>query len=294
MPTETERILLYLELIHPKAATIAEISQALMRPPQKVHQNLNDLMGLQVVRESRDADQEPIFSVFNHNNIETLERILPLPGRNRTQHNQPSYQPPPPIRPAAPPVTPQLPLDRDRTNPPTIPSVPDRRPLNAPSAQTRPDKPAPPLPPVHHQQPVVTNRSANQTPTRPEPPPPDLNPTTFLDTARLHFCQRYGKKLGYGQISTIPKSFNLVSADQTIVGHAEQFTLARDREFPQARFSTIAEIIWLLEKVNALHRFMVFGEEQDVPDIWIKKFGHLVRGVDLYFITGLGEIRKLT
>jgi len=60
-----------------------------------------------------------------------------------------------------------------------------------------------------------------------------------------------------------------------------------------AKFSTIAEYVWLLEKLQAEKKFLVFGNQIEVPKRWLQKYGSLVNGVDFYFLDNWGSISKL-
>lgn len=53
---------------------------------------------------------------------------------------------------------------------------------------------------------------------------------------------------------------------------------------PPAKFATIAEYVWLLEKTNAEHKFLVFGNDRRVPEWWLERYGNLLNGVDFYFL----------
>lgn len=94
----------------------------------------------------------------------------------------------------------------------------------------------------------------------------------------LHF----GTPLAKGKVSGIHKIFNLVSEDESIVGDAKYFTLVRGRSLPPAKFSIIAEHVWLLEKTAASRKFLVFGNDRRVPEEWLRRYGPLAKAVEFY------------
>jgi hypothetical protein len=62
---------------------------------------------------------------------------------------------------------------------------------------------------------------------------------------------------------------------------------------PPAKFATIAEYVWLLEKIEAKRKFMVFGNERRVPEEWLSRYGRLVAGTDFFFIDPSGVIERI-
>ena len=81
----------------------------------------------------------------------------------------------------------------------------------------------------------------------------------FENFARRVMSEHFGTQLRKGRVSGIPKEFDMVSADCKIVGDAKYFTMVRGVFIPPAKFSVIAEHVWLLEKTTATHKFLVFG-----------------------------------
>jgi hypothetical protein len=88
----------------------------------------------------------------------------------------------------------------------------------------------------------------------------------------------------------VTHQFDLVSLDGRIVGDAKWFkTLA----VPAAKWSVIAEYVWLLEHLDADRRFIVFGQDRDVPERWLKRFRPLTEGVSFYFLEDGGRLVAL-
>jgi len=78
-------------------------------------------------------------------------------------------------------------------------------------------------------------------------------------------------------------SFDLVSPDSTVVGDAKWY---KDlRPIPAAKLSVIAEYVWLLGHIEgAERRFLVFGQDREVPLRWLKRFAPLLDGVEFWFL----------
>jgi hypothetical protein len=106
----------------------------------------------------------------------------------------------------------------------------------------------------------------------------------FEMLARKILSDYFKVTLTKGKISNIPKDFDMVSPDGKIVGDAKYLTMVRGKSLPPAKFSMIAEHVWLLEKAPAIHRFLVFGNDRRVPIEWIKRYGHLVEKVTFFFL----------
>ncbi|MHA1676609.1 MAG: DUF7662 domain-containing protein [Candidatus Njordarchaeales archaeon] len=90
-----------------------------------------------------------------------------------------------------------------------------------------------------------------------------------------------------------PKLFDLVSPDYSIVGDAKFLSMVRGRSIPPAKFATIAEHVWFLEKIDAKMKFLIFGNDRRVPLEWLKRYGSLVRDVKFYFLDERGNLSEL-
>lgn len=120
-----------------------------------------------------------------------------------------------------------------------------------------------------------------------------LSPRAFEELARSVMSVHLGVPLVAGQVPGVPKEFDMVSPDGKIVGDAKYYTLVRGQRLPPAKFSVIAEHVWLLEKTNAPATFLVFGNDRQVPELWLKRYGDLVPGVTFYFLTDDGVLELL-
>jgi hypothetical protein len=68
----------------------------------------------------------------------------------------------------------------------------------------------------------------------------------FENVARKVMSTHFGVPLVKGRAQGIPKDFDMISADGKIVGDAKYFTMVRGVSIPPAKFSIIAEHVWLL------------------------------------------------
>lgn len=115
----------------------------------------------------------------------------------------------------------------------------------------------------------------------------------FEDFAREIMSQYFGVDLTERKLKGFPKSFDMVSPDEKIVGDAKFLTLVHRKKLPPAKFMEIAGHVWLLEKVKAKRRFLVFGNQKRVPEWWLEKYGNLVEGVGFYFIDDKENVERL-
>lgn len=121
-----------------------------------------------------------------------------------------------------------------------------------------------------------------------------LAPRAFEDLARAVMSRHFGVPLAPGQVPGVPKEWDMVSASGDIVGDAKYFTLVHGQRLPPAKFSVIAEHVWLLEETGAPMTFLVFGNDRQVPELWLQRYGKLVSGVSFYFLSDDGALEALT
>jgi len=120
-----------------------------------------------------------------------------------------------------------------------------------------------------------------------------LRPRDFEALARRVLSDHYGVTLSPGSVGGVRKEFDFVSSDERIVGDAKYYTRVGGSRLPPAKFSAIAEHVWLLEKTGASIRFLVFGNDRQVPIMWLKRYSNLVSGVTFYFLTDDGRLEEL-
>ncbi len=115
----------------------------------------------------------------------------------------------------------------------------------------------------------------------------------FEEFARETMSKYFGVHLEERRPQGSPKKFDMVSEKGDIVGDAKFLTLVHRKRLPPAKFMEIAGHVWLLEKINAKRRFLVFGNQKRVPEWWLEKYGYLVQNVEFYFIDNQGNVERL-
>jgi len=110
-------------------------------------------------------------------------------------------------------------------------------------------------------------------------------PRTFEDFARAKMSKVFGKELMPRMKKRWAKLFDMVSKDYKIVGEAKYLGTVQGKRIPPAKFSVIAEHVWMLEKTNAPIKFLVFGNNRRIPEEWLKRYGKLAKSVKFYFLT---------
>ena len=76
------------------------------------------------------------------------------------------------------------------------------------------------------------------------------------------------------------------------MGDAKYYTAVNGRGLPPAKFATIAEYVWLLEKTTARRQFLVFGNDRRVPEWWLDRYGNLTE-VEFYYASDTGVLEPL-
>jgi hypothetical protein len=135
-----------------------------------------------------------------------------------------------------------------------------------------------------------------------EAPPQFVAPRTgprsksyeFEQISKRIMSRHLGAALKPGEIRGVRKLFDFVSEDGSIVGDAKYFTMVRGQSRPPAKLSVISEHVWLLENTKAKTKFLVFGNDRRVPELWLHDYGNMVKGVEFYFIDDNGKLEKLT
>lgn len=111
----------------------------------------------------------------------------------------------------------------------------------------------------------------------------------FEGLARRVLSAHYGRPLSTGSVVGVRKKFDFVSADGQIVGDAKYFTRVGGARLPPAKCSVIAEHVWLLERTRSPETFLVFGNDLEVPTLWLERWGNLLLNTKLYFPSDDGQ-----
>ncbi len=115
----------------------------------------------------------------------------------------------------------------------------------------------------------------------------------FEQLARWVMADHHGVGLAPGKCVGVNKFFDMAAADRTVVGDAKYFSMVHGERLPPAKFSIIAEHVWLLEKTGAKAKFLVFGNDRRVPEKWLERYGDLASDVAFYFLGDDGRLETL-
>jgi hypothetical protein len=103
----------------------------------------------------------------------------------------------------------------------------------------------------------------------------------------------FGMRLTERRAVGCPKRWDFVSEDSLIVGDAKFLALVDRSRFPPAKMMEIAGHVWLLETLKNARPFLVFGNQIEVPRVWLNKYGALSQKVEFYFLAPDGELTDL-
>jgi hypothetical protein len=122
---------------------------------------------------------------------------------------------------------------------------------------------------------------------------PPMSWPDFQNLATQRMQQHFGVSLAERAVPGVPKRFDMVSTDGTVVGDAKNLTLVRGIDLPPAKFMEIAGHVWLLEKTGASRVFLVFGNQRQVPERWLAKYAGIAGRVEFYFLAADGALDRL-
>lgn len=112
---------------------------------------------------------------------------------------------------------------------------------------------------------------------------------TFETYARNYFSQLWGISIREQSIilaGRVPKKFDFVGSDKRVVGDAKWH---KNLPTPAAKWSTISEYVWLLQKIPDAKVFLVFGNDIEVAQRYLVRFRPLTTPVEFYFLDGNGH-----
>jgi hypothetical protein len=113
----------------------------------------------------------------------------------------------------------------------------------------------------------------------------------FEEYARRYFSELWGVELQPRNVTiegTVPWKFDLVSPDFRYVGDAKWL---KNIKVPAAKWQAIAEYVWLLQKIPAEKTFIVFGQDAEVAERFLKRVRALTEPVEFYFLDESGHRR---
>ena len=104
----------------------------------------------------------------------------------------------------------------------------------------------------------------------------------FERKAREFISEKWRVKLTKQEIEIgkVKKKFDLVSKNKQTIGDIKYYKNIKNSS---AKLSIISEYVWLLQKVKAKKKFILFGKDKEVPKRWLKRYGSIVEDIKFYF-----------
>ena len=115
---------------------------------------------------------------------------------------------------------------------------------------------------------------------------------TFEMLARMVMSSHYGVPLPEGRVPGVPKRWDYLESAHQVVGDAKNMGFY-EYQSNGGRLMEIAGHVWLLNMVPAEHRFLIFGKDRRMPEMWLRRFGQVAGPVEFYFLTESGELERL-
>lgn len=103
----------------------------------------------------------------------------------------------------------------------------------------------------------------------------ELSVINFLNS---HSSQSFSKRKV--NLNGVMFEFDFVSDDGEIIGDAK---FLKNIKVPAAKWDNISQYVWLLEHYKAKIKFMIFGNDREVPERYLKRFEPLTGDVEFYF-----------
>ena len=122
---------------------------------------------------------------------------------------------------------------------------------------------------------------------------PQYTAEGLAEHARVALRNAYGLPFSAAAPAPLRAPLALVSGDGRIVGDALYGVRHHRGRVAPARLAAITERVWLLERTPAEARLLVFLATDPAPREWLRRYGHVDRGVRFLVLgpRGLEELR---
>ncbi|MEM3245563.1 MAG: hypothetical protein QXN16_02235 [Candidatus Micrarchaeaceae archaeon] len=87
------------------------------------------------------------------------------------------------------------------------------------------------------------------------------------------------------------KSFDLVNKDKKIVGDIKFYSMPESGS-PSAKFSTLNEYAWLMQKLNGWRKIFVIGVNEELIETYIKRFDKWLGDIEIYHCSIDGKLTR--
>lgn len=112
----------------------------------------------------------------------------------------------------------------------------------------------------------------------------------FEDNVRKlleNFYETEFPKNGLVRINDKPKKFDFVDLKNNVVGDSKYYSFTRTGKRPSAKFSTLNEYVWLLQKLpKHWRKFLVIGKDETLVKKYVNEYSPWLEGVTVFYSDG--------
>ncbi len=98
----------------------------------------------------------------------------------------------------------------------------------------------------------------------------------FKEFARQKMSVLLETTLRRKAVNRVPRPFDMVSDDETIVGEIMSLKSIKGRKTPLSKFTLIDQRLWFLQATGAPKRFLVVGGDREVIEAWLKRYRRML------------------
>ena len=117
----------------------------------------------------------------------------------------------------------------------------------------------------------------------------------FEDHIRKLLEELYKTKFpkdGIVKINGKSKKFDFIDLKNNIVGDCKYYSFTKTGKRPSAKFSTLNEYMWLLQKLpEAWQKFVVIGTDETLVKKYVNEYLPWLEGVTIYFSDGEKQLK---
>ncbi|MEM3714717.1 MAG: hypothetical protein QXF82_07200, partial [Nitrososphaeria archaeon] len=86
--------------------------------------------------------------------------------------------------------------------------------------------------------------------------------------------------------------FDLVNKDKKIVGDIKFYSMPKHGHNPSAKFSTLNEYAWLMQKLKSWRKIFVIGVDENLIEKYIKRFDKWLDDIEIYHCSIDGKLTR--
>jgi len=99
---------------------------------------------------------------------------------------------------------------------------------------------------------------------------------------------------GFVNINGKSKRFDFIDLKNKIVGDAKFYSFTKSGNRPSAKFSTLNEYVWLLQKLpNSWKKFIVIGKDKSLVKKYVKEYKPWLENVAIFYSDGKSILNKI-